>query len=54
MLKIQMRVNLRGANVGVAEHFLHGTQIAATLQYVARKTMAQHVRMRAGVDALLN
>ena len=45
VLEIKPRVNLRGADVGVAEQLLHGTQIAAGLQYVAGKRVAQHVRV---------
>ena len=45
MLKIQPSINLRGADVGVAEQLLHRAQIAAALQQVAGERMAQHVRV---------
>jgi hypothetical protein len=32
VLKIEMRVDLGGADVGVAEEFLHGAQVAARFQ----------------------
>ena len=44
-LKIEVGINLRGGNVGVAKQFLHCTQIATTLQHVAGEGMAQHVWM---------
>ena len=46
MLKIQVRINLRGRNARVTEHLLHGTQVAARLQHVRSEGVTQHVRMR--------
>ena len=43
ILKIQMGVDLRGTDAGVAQHFLHCAQIAGRLQHVAGKGMAQGV-----------
>lgn len=34
MLEIEMGVNLRGADVGMAEQLLHGTQVLRRLQQV--------------------
>ena len=45
MLEIEMRVNLRRGDAGVAEHFLDRAQIAGRLQDMRGKGMAQHVRM---------
>jgi hypothetical protein len=36
-LKIQMGINLRGRNLGMAQQLLHGTQIATGLQHMACK-----------------
>src|SRR3954453_19381060 len=43
-----VRVQLRGGEVGVAEHLLDRTEIGATLQQVRREGVAEEV----GVDAL--
>jgi len=40
MLKIQMRINLRGADVGMAEQFLHGAQVTAGFQQVTSEGVA--------------
>ena len=45
MLKIQVRINLRGGDIAVPEQFLHRAQIAAGFEQMAGKGMAQHVRM---------
>jgi hypothetical protein len=45
MLEVQPRVDLRGRDVGMAQQFLNRAQVAARLQHMARKGMAQHVRM---------
>ena len=37
-------VYLRGADVSVAEHGLHGAYVCAVTQQVRREHMAQHVR----------
>jgi ABC-type nitrate/sulfonate/bicarbonate transport system substrate-binding protein len=37
MLEVQPRVDLRGGDVGMAQQFLHGAQVAAGLQHVAGK-----------------
>src|SRR5688572_31816211 len=39
-----VRVNLRGGNVAVAQERLHRTRISSVLQQVSRKTMPQRVR----------
>ena len=40
-----MRVNLRGRNVGVAEHLLDDAQICAIPEKVRRKTVPKQVRI---------
>ena len=52
MLEIEMRINLSGADIGVAQHFLHCAQVAAGLQYMRGETVAQHMRMHIAADAL--
>ena len=54
MLEIQPGIDLGRADIGVAEQFLHAAQVAARLQHMACKGMAQHMRMhrRAGVRQL--
>ena len=39
-----VRVYLRGGNVGVAEHHLQAAQVGAALEQVRGETVAQHVR----------
>ena len=53
MLKVQPGVDLRGSNVGVAQQLLHGAQVAAALQQVAGKRVAQHVRVHGRGQARL-
>ena len=45
VLKIQMSVNLRGADVGVAKQLLHSAQVTAGLQHVAGARVTKHVGM---------
>ena len=45
MLKVQVSIDLSGADVGVAEQFLHAAQIAARLQQMSGERMAEHMRM---------
>ena len=52
VLEIHMGVNLRGADVGMSEQFLHAPQVAARLEQVGGKGMAEHVRMHVHLDAL--
>ena len=40
---INMRINLRGADVGVAQQFLQNAQVHACLQAVGGKTVAEGV-----------
>ena len=51
VLPIEMRINLGGANAGVAEHFLHCAQVSRGLQHVAGEGVAQHVRMHVLIEA---
>ena len=52
VLKVQMRINLRRGDAGVAEHFLHRAQVAGGLQYVRGEGVAQHVGMHMDADPL--
>src|ERR1700722_3190941 len=40
----EMSVNLRGRDVAVPEHLLHGAEIGTALEQMRRKTMAQRMR----------
>src|SRR5918993_5399953 len=51
ILPINMSVDLGGREIGVAEHFLHRTQVCSTLEQVSRKTVAQSVGGNAFGDA---
>jgi CRISPR/Cas system-associated endonuclease Cas1 len=44
-LLIDMRINLRRRNIGVAEHFLNNPQIGAVSEQMRRETMAEKVRV---------
>ena len=46
-----MRVDLRGGNVGVAEHGLDGAQVGAVLQEVGGKAVAYNMRGHFARDA---
>lgn len=54
VLKIEMGVDLRRANVGVAEQLLDRAQITGRFQQVAGERMAQHVRMDMARHALFD
>ena len=45
VLEVELRVDLRGRDVGVAEQLLHRAQVAAGLQQVRGERVAQHVRV---------
>ena len=47
MPEIEVRVDLRGRDVGVAQQFLHAAQVAGGFEHVAREAVAQQVRMHA-------
>ncbi len=47
MLEVQVGIDLRGADIGVAEQFLHRAQVLRRLQQMAGEAVAQHVRMQA-------
>ena len=51
-LKIEMGVHLGGAQIGMAEQFLHCAQITAGFQQVGGKGMAQGMWMQAAVKSL--
>ncbi len=40
----QVRVDLRGRNIGMAEDRLHRAQVGAVFHHVGGATVAQHVR----------
>jgi hypothetical protein len=40
-----MRVDLRGGNIGVAEHFLDDTQVRAIPEQMRRETVPKQVRV---------
>ena len=44
-LLIDMRIDLRRRNVGVAEHLLNNPQIGAIPEKMCRETMAEKVRV---------
>lgn len=48
VLQIQARIDLGGADVGVSQQLLYAAQVAAGLQHMASKRVAQHVRMHWG------
>ena len=52
VLEIQVRVDLRGGDVGMAEQFLHAAQVAGGFQHVAGERVPQQVRMHALEQAL--
>ena len=54
VLPIQMGVDLRRADAGVAEHFLHRAQVAGRLQDVGGKRVTQQVRMHVLAQAGLH
>ena len=45
VLEIEVRVDLRRADVGVAQHLLHAAQVAARLQHVGGEAVAEQVRV---------
>jgi len=50
--EIQVRINLGGADVGVAEQFLDSAQIAARFEQMCCEGMAKHMRVHVHADAL--
>src|SRR2546428_14153328 len=46
-----MGVDLGRCDVGVAEHGLHGAQVGATLEQMAREGVAEHVRRHLGPES---
>ncbi|MCY1179827.1 hypothetical protein D9M73_202430 [compost metagenome] len=46
MLEIKVSVDLRGGDVGMAEHLLHGAQVLGRFEQVAGKRVPQHVRVQ--------
>ena len=45
MLKVKSGIDLRGADIGMAQQFLHPAQITAGLQHMAGKRVPEHVRV---------
>src|ERR1700681_4421204 len=54
ILKIQMRVDLRGRNAGMTQHLLHRTQVATGLQDMRCERVAQHMRMHVAGESLFD
>ena len=52
VLAVHTGVELRGAEVGVAQHLLHRAQVARGLQHMAGEGMAQGMGMHARADAV--
>ena len=52
MLEVKVCIDLRRADVGVAEKFLHAAQVVAGLEEMRREGMPKQVRVNARVDAL--
>ena len=50
-LLVDMRVNLRGRNIRVAEHFLDNSQVRAIAEQMRRKTMAEKVGINIRLQA---
>ena len=44
-LLIDMRIDLRGRNIGVPKHLLNNPQIGAVPEQMRRETMAEEVRV---------
>ncbi len=54
VLEVELGVDLRRRDVGVAEQFLHRAQVAAGLQQVRGERVAQHVRVHVARNAGLH
>src|SRR5271167_3811728 len=52
MLKVEVRIYLRAADVGMAQQFLHAAQITARFEQVSRKRMTEHMRVHVHWEAL--
>jgi len=50
-LLIDMRIDLRRRNIGVAEHLLNNPQIGAVSEKMGRETMAEKVRVNVLLQA---
>ena len=50
VLPVDVRVDLRRRNVGVAEHFLHRAEVGAALEQVRRERVPQRVRRHVLLD----
>ena len=50
--EIQVGIDLRGAEIGMAQQLLHGAQIAGTFQHMGGKAVAQLVRVNMGRELL--
>ena len=53
VLEIEVGIDLRCAQVGMAEQFLYRSQVVAGFQYVRGKGVAQHMGMQRYADPLL-
>ena len=54
VLKIKMGIDLGGGEVSMPQQLLHAAQIAARLQHMGGKGVAQLVRVYMAVQPLLN
>ena len=52
VLEIQVGIDLRGSDVGMAQQLLHATQITGRFQDMAGETVPQHVRVHVLEQAL--
>src|SRR5450432_3516247 len=52
MLEVQVSIDLSGADIGVAEQFLHSPQVTAGLEQVSGEGVAEHMRMHVHSNAL--
>ena len=46
-------INLRGGNIGVAEHFLNNAQVGAPTEQMGSEGMTQEVRLHGGFNSCL-
>ena len=53
MLKIEMGIDLRRRDIGVPQELLDRSQVARGFEQVARERMAQQMRMKVALRAML-
>jgi hypothetical protein len=52
VLKIKVRVDLRGRNIGMTEQFLDATQILTRFEQMGCEGMAKHMRVHMDAETL--